>query len=130
MSSDSRSRPPGAPAVLGTVLLATGTTHLLRPAPFDRIVPRVLPGAPRAWTLGSGVVELLLGAGLLHPRSRRRSGEAAALFFVAVLPANVKMAVDVHRARAHPAWRWGTLARLPLQAVLVRWALRAAGDRA
>ncbi|PPK95924.1 putative membrane protein [Kineococcus xinjiangensis] len=126
MTSDGRRRT--ASTTLAALLLAAGTTHLLRPAPFDRIVPSALPGGARFWTLTSGVGELLLGAGLLHPRSRRRSGEAAALFFVAVLPANGKMALDAHRRGASRAWRWGTLARLPLQAVLVGWALRAAEE--
>lgn len=96
---------------------AAGVAHLVRPAGFDAIVPRVLPGGPRAWTIGSGVVELALAAGFAVPRTRRATGTAAALFLVAVWPANVKMALD----RPGPL----TLARLPLQVPLVRWAHRA-----
>ena len=105
-----------------TVLLATaGAAHLLRPAGFDAIVPRSLPGRPRTWTLGSGVVELALATGLAVPATRRATGTAAAVFLLAVWPANVRMALD---ARPGPR-RALALLRLPLQLPLVRAAWRA-----
>lgn len=96
---------------------AAGLAHLLRPAGFDAIVPRALPGPPRAWTIGSGVAELALAVGFAVPATRRATGTAAAAFLLAVWPANVKMALDRPGAV--------TFARLPLQVPLIRWAYRA-----
>lgn len=112
--------------LLGSVLTGAGALHLVRPAPFDGLIPRALPGPARVWTLGSGVAELGVGALLLHPRTRRGGGRAAAVLFVGVWPGNVTMA---WRARyASPARRAAALGRLPLQLPLVAAALRVARE--
>ncbi|QGK68929.1 hypothetical protein GIY23_04695 [Allosaccharopolyspora coralli] len=107
---------------LAATLAAAGTLHFAQPKPFDRIVPRALPGTPRTWTYASGVAELTCAAAVAHPRTRSTGALAAAALFVAVFPANVQMAVDTRRSR--PALRYGSLARLPLQLPLIRWAWR------
>jgi uncharacterized membrane protein len=109
---------------LAGLLAAAGATHFARPRPYDRIVPRSLPGSPRAWTYASGAAELAVAAAVAHPRSRRAGGLAAAALFAAVFPANVKMAVDWRHAP--PAWRAAAYGRLPLQVPLVLWGLRVA----
>jgi uncharacterized membrane protein len=115
---------PGASALAG-LLAFTGTTHFLSPAPFDRIVPTRLPGTARGWTYASGAAELAMAAALASPGSRASGGFAAAALFVAVFPANVKMAVDTLRdERASPALKAAVTVRLPLQVPLVAWALR------
>ncbi|MFF7636784.1 hypothetical protein ACFZB9_27080 [Kitasatospora sp. NPDC008050] len=111
-----------SPRLLGGLLIGAGVTHLVAPRPLDAMVPRALPGNPRAWTYASGVAELAIGAAVAAPRTRRLGTPAAAGLFVAVFPANVKMAAD-WRGRPLPL-RTAALARLPLQVPLVRWALR------
>jgi uncharacterized membrane protein len=107
---------------LAALLAAAGATHLARPEPYDGIVPRSLPGAPRMWTYASGVTELAVAAAVACPRTRRAGGLAAAALFAAVFPANVRMAADWrHRSPAQRAVAYG---RLPLQAPLIWWALR------
>ncbi|MFF2729826.1 DoxX family protein [Streptomyces sp. NPDC058008] len=116
-------RVPRSSLLLAGFLAASGVTHFAAPKPFDAIVPRVLPGSPRAWTRASGVVELALAAGLAVPRTRRRSAQATALFFVGVFPANVKMAYDWRtRPASARALAYG---RLPLQVPLYLWARQA-----
>jgi uncharacterized membrane protein len=62
-----------------------------------------------------------VGAAVALPRTRRLGATAAACLFVAVLPANVRMARDWSgRSPAARAVAWG---RLPLQVPLVAWAL-------
>ncbi len=110
-------------AVLAAVLGGAGVTHFLRPRTYDRIVPDALP--PRLTTLASGVAELGIAAGLALPRTRRAAGWAAALLFLAVFPANVKMARDLlDSPRSTRAMRLVAVLRLPLQAPLVAWAAR------
>lgn len=96
--------------------------HFVTPKPFDATVPRSLPGSPRAWTYASGVAELAIGAAVAAPRTRRVGALAAMGLFIAVFPANVKMAVD-WRHRPTP-YKAAAIARLPVQLPLVLWARR------
>jgi len=109
-----------SPLLLAGLLAAAGVAHFAAPRQFDAIVPKRLPGSPRAWTYGSGAVELALAAGVAAPRTRTAAARAAAAFFVGVFPANVQMAVDSRRGPARR--RTAALARLPLQVPLVLWA--------
>jgi len=112
---------------LAGLLTTTGLLHFAAPKPFDAIVPRALPGRPRTWTHLSGAAELAVAAAVAHPRTRAAGGLAAAALFVAVFPANVRMARDWRRAA--PAYRAIAYGRLPLQVPLVWWGLRVAGMR-
>ncbi|MEU4397445.1 hypothetical protein [Micromonospora orduensis] len=114
----------GEAAALAGLLAAAGVTHLARPAFYDPIVPGVLPGPARFWTYVSGVAELAVAAAVANPATRRAGGRAAAALFVAVLPANVKMAIDWRHRR--PAKRAIAYGRVPVQVPLIWWALRVA----
>jgi uncharacterized membrane protein len=109
-------------AVLFGVL---GTLHFVKPEPFVRIVPKMLP-RKKELVYASGVAELACAAGLLHPRTRRLAGLASAGLLVAVFPANVQMAADLRHAP--PRARAIAFGRLPLQLPLIRWALKAARE--
>ena len=111
-------------ANLGAGALATmGVLHLAVPGPFDRIIPRWVPGEPRAWTYLSGVAELASAALLANERTRRLGGWAAAATIAAVYPANVQMAVDNPPTTALGSGSW---LRLPLQVPMLVWALHRA----
>jgi uncharacterized membrane protein len=114
-----------SPWLLAALLAGAGTTHFLAPEPYDAMVPGFLP-SPRAFTYGSGLVELLVAAAVAAPRTRRGGATAAAVLLVVVFPANVQMALDPGDVP-----RWLAVARLPLQVPLVLWALqvrRASGE--
>ncbi|MFG2193782.1 hypothetical protein [Streptomyces sp. NPDC048639] len=117
---------PRSASLLAGLLATAGVAHFVAPRQFDAIVPRSLPGRARTWTHISGAVELALAAGIASPRTRRASGLAAAGFFVAVFPANVRMAYD-WREKPAPQ-KAAAYARLPLQLPLVRWAANVAAD--
>ncbi len=106
---------------LAALLAGAGTMHFVAPRPYDSIVPERLPGGPRLWTYLSGVAELACAAAVACPRTRTAGSLAAAGLFVAVLPANIKMARDWND-RPLPL-RAAAYARLPLQVPLVTWAL-------
>ncbi|MGW7318395.1 DoxX family protein [Streptomyces sp. NPDC054865] len=111
---------PSSPLLLAGLLAGAAVAHAAVPKPFDAMVPASLPGTPRGWTYASGAAELVLAAGVAHPRSRRVAALATAAFFVGVLPAHVKMIVDArHGSPVHLA---AAVGRLPLQIPLVLWA--------
>lgn len=104
----------------------SGTLHLVKPEPYISIVPKPLP-YKRELVLGSGVIEIALGAMMLHPRTRRLGGQGAVALLAAVFPANVQMAMDVLRDEKSPTvFKVGSIIRLPLQAPMIRIARKAA----
>ena len=108
---------------LAALLAVAGAAHFVIPQRYERIVPEML-GDPAFWVRWSGVAEIACAGLVAHPRTRRLGALVAAGLFVAVYPANVKMALDAG-ALAGLAW-----ARLPLQVPLVLWAYRVAYPRA
>ncbi|MFF3014320.1 hypothetical protein [Streptomyces sp. NPDC057939] len=113
-------RTPSSPLLLAGLLAGSAVAHAAVPKQFDAMVPASLPGTPRGWTYASGAMELALAVGVAHPRTRRVAAMATAAFFVGVLPANVKMAVDARHGSA--ARLAAAVGRLPLQVPLVLWA--------
>jgi uncharacterized membrane protein len=111
---------------LAGLLGAAGALHFATPEFFDGMVPAALPGDPRTWTHLSGAAELGVAAAVAAPRTRRLGGLAAAALFVAVFPANVKMALDwSDRSLTEGVIAY---ARLPLQVPLIWWGWRVHRD--
>jgi uncharacterized membrane protein len=96
--------------------------HFIRPREYQAIVPDYLP-AHRKLVIASGVAEIAGGLGALHPRTRKAAGWWLVATLVAVFPANVHMAVHPERYAGIP--RPLLVARLPVQALFIAWALRA-----
>lgn len=112
--------------IMGTAFIGMGILHVVRPKPFENIVPKVLPRKTEL-VYASGVVEIASGVMLLHPRTRRLGGLAAVALLVGVFPANVQMTADALRSSRAPGYyKVGTILRLPLQAPMIRIALKAA----
>ena len=109
-------------ARLSAMLAGSGVLHFVAPKPYDRLIPPFL-GPPRPWVYGSGVAELVCATAVALPRSRRSGALASAALLVAIFPGNIWMAV---KPGAIP--RWLAVARLPLQAPLVLWAMRVHRD--
>lgn len=121
--SDDRRVERRARALAGMLVLM-GVLHFVAPAPFERIVPRVL-GRPRTWVYLSGVAELAAGILTAVPRTRRTGALIATATIVAVYPANWQMALDAGMPPAEVVG-WGAWLRLPLQVPLIRWAWKVA----
>lgn len=109
---------------LGLILIYTGTLHLTsRREEFQAQVPSWLPLDPDFVVLASGVVEILLGLGLLTLwKYRQQVGIATAVFFILIFPGNVWQYID-----GIDAFGLDTdskrLVRLFFQPLLVLWAL-------
>jgi uncharacterized membrane protein len=107
---------------LAALLLGSGVLHFVMPKPYDSIVPVELPGSQRFYTYASGVAELVSGALLVSPRTRRVGALSAVAVFVAVFPANLNL---VRLWREKPLYmRLGAIARLPLQIPMITGALK------
>ena len=117
-----------ATRALAAMLIVAGIAHFFFPKALDAIVPQFLPGGPRLWTYLSGVAEIAIGLALLAPLSmkigstpiRLLAAYGALFLFIAVYPANIKMAID-WRNRPMP-YPMIAFARLPLQFGLFYWA--------
>ncbi|KAA8888351.1 hypothetical protein F3087_15040 [Nocardia colli] len=109
--------------VLAALLFPMGVLHFVMPKPFDKMVPKALPGEPRNYTYASGVAELGVATALVIPRTRGLGGRLAVLLFLAVFPANLQMTADVlGNKKASPLFKIGTVLRLPLQIPMIRQA--------
>lgn len=109
---------------LGAALIFAGVGHLtFFRAEFQAQVPVWLPLAPDFVVLASGVVEILLGIGLLFfGRAAQWAGLAAAAFFVAIFPGNINQfaeGIDAFGLNSDEA----RFTRLFFQPLLVIWAL-------
>lgn len=109
----------------------SGAIHIVKPSIFTPIVPRWLP-SPLGIVYLSGVAELVCAAGLAS--DKQWASPASAALLVAVLPANIQMALDATAgldSSAPRSARWKTLAmwaRVPMQVPLI-WAALQAGRR-
>jgi len=82
-----------ATAAFGGAYIWIGVQHFTNTAWFEPIVPAVL-GNPSFWVLVTGVIEVLIGAGLLLPRTRAYAAVTSVLFLLAVYWANLNMWVN------------------------------------
>ena len=112
--------------LMGPLYVVAGILHFVVPELYVQIVPPFFPAA-LALVYLSGLAEVAVGIGLLLPRTRRYAAWGLVALLVAIFPANVYMATSGVVIEGMPGGgdpsalvRWG---RLPLQAVLILWAL-------
>ena len=107
---------------LACALVVAGIAHLVAPTPFEQHLPEWVPAA-RELVFITGLIEIVLGVALALWRPRRRIvGTVVAIYFVAVFPANVYVAVAGVDVDGQPggAYPW---VRLPFQVLFIVWAL-------
>jgi uncharacterized membrane protein len=114
--------------ILGTALLFTGKAHLTTSrVTFRAQVPKVFGDYADFVVLASGVVELLLGAGLIVVwKYRIQIGLLAASFFVAIFWGNISQYVN-HVDAFGLNSDTSRFIRLLFQPLLVAWALGSTG---
>ena len=77
----------------GISFVGIGVQHFTNTAFFIPIVPELL-GVPEFWVYVSGLVEIILGIGMITPISRRRAGFSTGIFLVIVYWANLNMWIN------------------------------------
>ena len=109
---------PGAPAP------GSEEKYDVQPDRYLAMMPDLLPYHLEL-VLFTGLCELAGAIGLLLPRWRRWAALALALYFVCVFPANIKNALDGLDVEGLPAATWYYWLRLPMQPLIILWALYA-----
>ena len=114
--------------LLGATMVGAGVLHLTtQRQEFQAQVPAWFPVDEDLTVLGSGVVEIALGASFLAlPRRKRLVGALLAAFFVAIFPGNVAQYLEGTDAFGLDTDR-KRLVRLFFQPLLVLWALFGGG---
>jgi uncharacterized membrane protein len=111
---------------MAAAMAFSGVSHFAKPAAFIRLLPQFVP-VREAVILWTGVMEVLLGGGLVAPRRWRREVALALVgYLVAVFPANVYVAIA--KAPVDDLGGGNRWLRLPLQAVYISWVLWAVPD--
>ncbi|MDN5894268.1 MAG: hypothetical protein L0H93_09600 [Nocardioides sp.] len=117
-----------ARVLLGSAMVGAGVAHMTtQRQEFQAQVPEWFPIDEDLTVLGSGVVEIALGASFVAlPRHKRLIGGLLAAFYVVIFPGNIGQYVD-----GVDAFGLDTdgkrLIRLFFQPVLVVWALFGGG---
>jgi uncharacterized membrane protein len=106
---------------LAAFMTVAGIVHFAAPKFYESIVP-VWAGEPRRVVYLSGVAELLCGAMVAIPKTKRLGAWATLIVLIAVYPANINMAIQA--GVPSDAVGWGAWLRLPLQFPMWRWAYR------
>lgn len=113
-----RDRRDRAAVAAGLFFVGAGALHFAMPASYDAMVP--LPW-PRLWTYLSGLAEIAGGLGMLLTRTRRPAAIGLLVLLLAVLPANINVALRDVPVDALPYPRWYFWLRIPFQAVYLAW---------
>ena len=76
--------------IFGIFLINVGILHFTDTTWFEPIVPDFL-GFPTFWVIISGIAEIVLGIGMIVPKSREIAAKCTAVFLVMIYPANLYM---------------------------------------
>lgn len=106
--------------VLALAMVAVGITHFTDPDRFVKIMPSYLP-----WHLGlvyvSGFFEIVGGIGLLIPGLQRAAAWGLIALYIAVLPANINMAIHHLPFGDTEPSTFMLWLRIPLQLIPILW---------
>lgn len=115
---------------LASFFAFAGAMHFVIPRAYEAMMPPSLPRHREAVAL-SGVAEIMGGAAVIAPSTRRFARWWLLGLLLAVFPANVHMAVNPAQVRGldlNRIPRWALWARLPLQPLAMLWVWRATRD--
>ncbi len=99
-------------------MIHIGIHHFRNPQIYDDIVPTYL-GFPRFWTLLSGIVEIILGIGLIIKFSRQITARFLIVFYLVVYLANLNMWVNDIPFSGNNLSQIGHSIRLLIQIILI-----------
>ncbi len=104
------------------LFLLTGLNQFDHPDFYVALVPPYLPLSHELAYI-SGWVQTIGAIGLLFSKTRRIAGYVLILFLIAILPANIHMAIHPEYSSCSPILVY---LRLPLQVIMILWVYWAA----
>ncbi|MEM6379004.1 MAG: DoxX family protein [Bacteroidota bacterium] len=104
--------------IMAYVYIIAGISHFLIPKFFWSVTPPWVP-KPKLVNILVGIIEICLGIGLFFSEIRMFALYGIILLLIAVFPANI---YHFQKSRKKKQEFWITLARLPLQFLLIWWA--------
>jgi uncharacterized membrane protein len=110
---------------LALPLILAGLDHLRNPGRYLAMMPDFVP-QPGFFVAFTGVAEIAGAVGIVVPWTQWLAGMMLAIYFVAVFPANIKVALTGGRVEGMPDSRVYYWARLAFQPLVVWWSLFAA----
>ena len=111
-------------AILAGVMVLAGVLHFLYTDRYVAVMPDYLPWHEEL-VLISGFFEIAGGLGLLVPATRNLAGIGLIALYLAVLPANINMAINNIQPESITIPLWLLWFRIPLQIPFIWWAWRA-----
>jgi uncharacterized membrane protein len=107
---------------LAAAMIVAGITHFTKVDTFVQHLPDWVPSREIIVYL-TGVIEIILGGALMFAHAQRPAvGRLVAAYLLAVLPANIYVAVSDVDVTGQPGGAHAWI-RLPLQALFIAWAL-------
>ena len=104
--------------ILGFLMIHIGIHHFRNPQIYDDIIPTYL-GFPRFWTILSGILEIILGIGLIIKFSRQITARFLIVFYLVVYLANLNMWVNDIPFSGNNLSQIGHSIRLLIQIILI-----------
>lgn len=105
--------------VMSAGYVFAGIMHFIFPKPYKKIMPPWLP-YPLALVYVSGACEIVFGSILIPEITRPIGAWLIIVMLIAIFPANIQMAINLRKK--NNLWFWISIARLPLQILLIWWA--------
>lgn len=101
--------------------IAIGVIHLAKPFSLAYMIDGILPN-PVIWIYLTGVFEILSAVCLLFPSIQKRTAWIIIAYLVAVLPANINVAINGLPAPGGlPSEPWYVWSRLFFQPIYIAW---------
>ena len=107
--------------IMAALYMAAGINHFVSPKFYAAIMPPYIPFHTLAIFV-SGAAESILGLLLLFNPTRKAASWGIVILLLAIFPANVQMLVNY--IKQNNPFIWVAVLRLPLQALLIWWALK------
>ncbi len=105
--------------LMAAFYIFAGVSHFRKPWFYLKMMPSYMP-AHQPVVFWSGVIEIILGIGLIIPATQHWAAWGIILLLIAVFPANINMALNAESfPKISPTFLW---IRLPLQFLLIWWA--------
>lgn len=107
--------------VMSLLYIIAGINHFIHPIFYLKIMPSYFP-IPLELVYISGICEIFLGLLLLFQKTRKIACWLIIAMLIVFLPIHIQMVIDNFEIAS--LLFWISIVRIPLQFVLIRWALK------